>query len=134
MNVLVPFAFLLLLVIVLVTLNPRFLSWANVFNLMRQSSILLIVATGTTFVIMMGAIDLSIGAIVTLVAITAALLLRDAGLGATEVALISSAIGAACGLLNGLLILRARVPAFVATLSTMIIFSGISAWLPEEQT
>jgi len=129
LGVLVPVAFLILLVVVFTLLNPRFLSLPNVFNLMRQSSILLIVAAGTTFVILMGAIDLSIGAIVTLVAITAAILLRDAGMGAAEVILISCLIGAVCGLLNGLLVLRAGVPAFVATLSTMTIFSGVSAWV-----
>jgi ribose/xylose/arabinose/galactoside ABC-type transport system permease subunit len=129
MSVLVPLAFLILLIVVFSTLNPRFLSLVNVFNLMRQSSILLIVATGTTFVILMGAIDLSIGSIVTLVAITAALLLRDAGLGAAEVVAISCIIGAGCGLINGLLTVQARIPAFVATLSTMIVFSGISTWV-----
>lgn len=128
-GVIVPLAFLILLVGVFTALNPRFLSWVNVFNLMRQSSILLLVATGTTFVILMGAIDLSIGSIVTLVAIAVALLVRDAGLGATEVVLISCLIGGACGLINGLLIVKARVPAFVATLSTMIVFSGISTWV-----
>jgi ribose/xylose/arabinose/galactoside ABC-type transport system permease subunit len=121
--------FLMLLIIVFSALNPRFFSWLNVFNLMRQSSILLLVATGTTFVILMGAIDLSIGSIVTLVAIAAALLLRDAGLGATEIVLISCLIGAACGFINGLLVVHARIPAFVATLSTMIVFSGISTWV-----
>jgi len=129
MGVLVPFAFLLLLVLAFTLLNERFLSWVNVFNLMRQSSILLLVATGTTFVILMGAIDLSIGSIVTLVAIAAALLLRDAGLSAVQVVAVGAAIGAACGLVNGLLIVHARVPSFVATLSTMIVFGGISTWV-----
>lgn len=129
MGVLVPLAFLVLLVVVFTLLNERFLSWVNVFNLMRQSSILLLVATGTTFVILMGAIDLSIGSIVTLVAIAAALLLRDAGLGAAEVVAVAAAIGAACGLINGVLTVYARVPSFVATLSTMIVFGGISTWV-----
>jgi Ribose/xylose/arabinose/galactoside ABC-type transport systems, permease components len=129
MGVLVPVLFLVLLVVAFTLLNDRFLSWVNLFNLMRQSSILLLVATGTTFVILMGAIDLSIGSIVTLVAITAALLLRDSGLGAAEVLLIGAAIGAACGLINGALVVYARVPAFVATLSTMIVFGGVSTWV-----
>ena len=129
MGILLPLALLVLLVIVFSALNPRFTSLANLFNLMRQSSILLIVATGTTFVIMMGAIDLSIGAIVTLVAISTALLVKNAGFGAVEVVVLACLLGAACGLVNALLILIARVPAFIATLSTMIIFSGISAWI-----
>lgn len=129
MGVLVPLAFLIVLILVFTALNPRFLSWANLFNLMRQSSILLIVATGTTFVILMGAIDLSIGSVVTLVAITSALLVKSMGFGVVEIVLVASALGAACGLVNAFLILFARVPAFVATLSTMIVFSGISTWV-----
>ena len=129
MGVLVPLAFLVLLILGFTLLNERFLSWVNVFNLMRQSSILLLVATGTTFVILMGAIDLSIGSIVALVAIVAALLLRDAGLSAPQVVAVGAAIGAACGLINGVLTVHAGVPPFVATLSTMIVFGGISTWV-----
>jgi ribose/xylose/arabinose/galactoside ABC-type transport system permease subunit len=128
-GVLLPIALLLAMVIVFTLLNERFLSWINLFNLMRQSSILLLVATGTTFVLLMGAIDLSIGAIVTLVAITSALMLRDAGLSAPVVVLIGMAIGAACGIVNGVLVVYARVPSFIATLSTMIVFGGISTWV-----
>lgn len=129
LGVLIPLAFLILLIAVFTSFNERFLSWVNVFNLMRQSSILLLVATGTTFVILMGAIDLSVGSIVTLVAITTALLLREAGMSAIEVVAIGAAIGAACGAINGALVVYTRLPSFVATLSTMIVFGGISTWV-----
>ena len=124
-----PVLFLIVLVAVFYGMNPRFVSWINVFNLMRQSSILLLVATGTTFVILMGAIDLSIGSVVTLVAIASAILIRDAGLGAAEIVIVAALIGAACGLINGVLVVYLRLPAFVATLSTMIVFSGLSTWV-----
>lgn len=128
-NVLGPLLLLLGLIIVFSLINPRFLSWVNVFNLMRQSSILLIVATGMTFVILMGAIDLSVGAIVTLVAISSAVLIRDLEANATIVIVAAAAIGAFCGFVNAFLVLRLKVPSFVATLSTMTVFSGISTWL-----
>jgi len=117
------------MVVVFTAINPRFLSWINVFNLMRQSSILLIVATGITFVILMGAIDLSVGAIVTFVAISSAVLIRDFGFSAAAIVFAASAMGALCGVLNALLVLRLRIPSFVATLSTMTIIGGISTWI-----
>lgn len=124
-----PVLLLLTMVIVFTSINPRFLSWINLFNLMRQSSILLIVATGITFVILMGAIDLSVGAIVTFVAISLAVLIRDFGFSAGTIVFAAAAIGALCGLLNAILVLRLRIPSFVATLSTMAVIGGISTWI-----
>ncbi|WIW50568.2 ABC transporter permease (plasmid) [Bradyrhizobium sp. 62B] len=120
---------LIAMVIVFALINPRFLSWVNLFNLMRQSSILLIVSTGITFVILMGSLDLSVGAIVTLVAISSAVLIRDFELGAVNVTLLAAAIGSLCGLINATLVLRLRLPSFVATLGTMTILGGVSTWL-----
>jgi ribose/xylose/arabinose/galactoside ABC-type transport system permease subunit len=128
-NVLGPLLLLLGLIVVFSLINPRFLSWINVFNLMRQSSILLIVATGMTFVILMGAIDLSVGAIVTLVAICSAVMIRDLEANALVVVLAAAGIGAVCGLLNAFLVLRLRIPSFVATLSSMTVIGGVSTWL-----
>ncbi|TCM76664.1 ABC transporter permease [Rhizobium sp. BK068] len=124
-----PVVLLLVMVAVFTAINPRFLSWINLFNLMRQSSILLVVATGISFVILMGAIDLSVGAIVTLVGVSSAVLMTQAGFGALPVALSALGIGALCGALNAVLVLKFRLPSFVATLGTMTIVSGISTWI-----
>lgn len=124
-----PFILLLVMVAVFTAINPRFLSWINLFNLMRQSSILLVVATGISFVMLMGAIDLSVGAIVTLVGVSSAVLVNDAGFGAPAVAISALATGGLCGMLNALLVLRFRLPSFVATLGTMTIVGGVSTWI-----
>ncbi|MCP3476076.1 ABC transporter permease [Bradyrhizobium sp. CCGUVB1N3] len=124
-----PLLLLTVMVVVFALINPRFLSWVNLFNLMRQSSILLIVSTGITFVILTGALDLSVGAIVTLVAISSAVLIRDFDSGAAGAAFAGAAIGALCGLVNATLVLRLRLPSFVATLGSMTIIGGISTWL-----
>ncbi|RWI16602.1 ABC transporter permease [Mesorhizobium sp.] len=124
-----PVILLLGMVIIFTFINPRFLSWINLFNLMRQSSILLVVATGMSFVILMGAIDLSVGAIVTLVGVSAAVLVTQGGLNAFSVAVSALGIGALCGALNALLVLKLRLPSFVATLGTMTIVGGISTWI-----
>jgi ribose/xylose/arabinose/galactoside ABC-type transport system permease subunit len=61
---LAPIIGLLILVAVFWSMNERFLSLPNFYNILRQSSVLLIVATGLTFVILLGSIDLSVGAVV----------------------------------------------------------------------
>jgi ribose/xylose/arabinose/galactoside ABC-type transport system permease subunit len=127
-SVVAPILLLIVLIAVFTWINPRFLSWPNVFNLMRQSSVLLLVATGTTFVILMGSIDLSIGSVVTLCAISTAALIRFQGLG-LEVIPIAALIGATCGLLNASLIVWARIPSFIATLGTMIVIDGAATWI-----
>ncbi|WP_130219594.1 ABC transporter permease [Bradyrhizobium genosp. SA-3] len=128
-NAIGPLLLLMAMVAVFALINPRFLSWINLFNLMRQSSILLIVSTGITFVILMGALDLSVGAIVTLVAISSAVLIRDFDVGAAGIAVAAAGIGALCGLANAALVLRLRLPSFVATLGTMTILGGVSTWI-----
>jgi ribose/xylose/arabinose/galactoside ABC-type transport system permease subunit len=126
--VLGPVILLLVLVAVFTAINPRFLSVPNVINLMRQSSVLLLVATGATFVIIMGSIDLSIGSVVTLCAVATAVLIRFYGFG-VEVVFITALIGALCGLANASLIVGARIPSFIATLGTMIAIDGVATWL-----
>lgn len=127
-SIVAPILLLVLLVVIFTAINPRFLSWPNMFNLMRQSSVLLLVATATTYVILMGSIDLSIGSIVTLCGISTAVLVRfhDMGL---MVILVAALIGAACGLVNASLIVGTRIPSFIATLGTMIVIDGIATWL-----
>ena len=61
-----PFIALATLMVVFYALNPNFLSAYNASNLLRQSSVLLVLAVASTFVILMGSIDLSIGSIVSL--------------------------------------------------------------------
>ena len=127
-SIVAPILLLVVLVFVFTEINPRFLSWTNVFNLMRQSSVLLLVATGTTFVIMMGSIDLSIGSVVTLCGVSAAALIRFQGFG-LEVIPVAALIGALCGLVNATLIVGARIPSFITTLGTMIVIDGIATWI-----
>ena len=66
LGILIPVAFIAVLVLSFGIINPRFLSIANVYNLIRQTSVLMFVAIGATFVILMGSIDLSVGAIITI--------------------------------------------------------------------
>jgi ribose/xylose/arabinose/galactoside ABC-type transport system permease subunit len=103
-------------------LSPYFLTRNNVTNVLMQSAPLLILATGQTYALLMGGLDLSQGSIISLVSVvTAGILLRHgivlgaaAGLGA----------GFAISLVNGLLIGRARIQPFIVTLGTLYMVAG----------
>ncbi|WP_182086339.1 ABC transporter permease [Aureimonas sp. ME7] len=102
--------------------HDAFLTWPNLWNIVRQSSVLLIAAMGTTFVILIGAIDLSVGATMTLAAICAITLVPVVG----EVGLLAGLlVGAACGLFNGVLNAVLKLPSFLVTLGSLYIFQSI---------
>jgi ribose/xylose/arabinose/galactoside ABC-type transport system permease subunit len=123
-----PVALLLIEVLVFGLSNERFLSIPNLFNVMRQSAIVLLVAAGSSFVILAGSIDLSVGAVATLSAIATALLVRDHSLGLWALPL-TMVLGLVAGALNAAVHLVGRIPSFLTTLGTMSIFTGVSSWL-----
>jgi ribose/xylose/arabinose/galactoside ABC-type transport system permease subunit len=124
-----PIIGLLILVAVFWSMNERFLSLPNFYNILRQSSVLLIVATGLTFVILLGSIDLSVGAVVTLSALVTAIAIRDYQVGIFGAILTAAAVGIVCGAINGALVIVARVPSFVVTLGTLTALDGVSTWV-----
>ena len=95
-----------------------------------DASFFAIMAIGATIVIISGGIDLSVGSIYALAGTTMALVLRDAGTGTggtvVEGFLICSAVGLACGILNGALVVGLRVHPFIITLGTMWILRGVA--------
>nr|MBI1228806.1 ribose ABC transporter permease [Cytophagales bacterium] len=111
-------------------------SWNILFNLMP----LMIVAVGQTFVMLGAGIDLSVTSVVAMASIIGGYLLSDMtalvepvwlrmvmGLGAMVLA------GGLIGFLNGLAVTRLGMPAFMVTLTTMILFSGTAIWLTRSQ-
>jgi ribose transport system permease protein len=118
------FSFLLLCV-VLSLLSDRFLTLNNMVNVLRQSTINGIVAVGMTYVILTEGIDLSVGSVLALCAVvTADLLQKEMAVPLAVVAGLS--LGAGLGLVNGLIIAKARVPPFVATLGMMTVARGLA--------
>lgn len=92
-----------LLVIATSFIEPKFLTEGNFDNIIRQFGVLVFAALGMTFVIMAGFLDLSIGGIISLVAVVTVTLIDQVGQG--PAILIGLAVGLACGLLNSFLIL-----------------------------
>ncbi len=115
----------LLLCVVLSLLSDRFLTVNNAVNVLRQSTINGIIAVGMTYVILTAGIDLSVGATLALSTVVTANLLQQ-GIPVLLAVLIGLALGAAVGFLNGLIITKARVPPFVATLGMMTVGRGLA--------
>lgn len=118
-----PLIALLALVITFTIISPVFMTADNVVNLVRQMAVLLVVALGSTFVVLIGSIDLSIGSIVTLTGVTSALLIGMIG---PWGAVVGFAVGVVCGLVNGAVHVFLKVPSFIVTLGTMFVFAGIA--------
>lgn len=117
-------AFLALVVIIMSFASDHFFSVHNFLNILQQSAFVMILALGMTFVLSTGGIDLSVGSIVGITGgMTASLLLDGMGI---YIAIIAGLIvGAAIGIINGLVITKLRVSPFIATLATMIVARGV---------
>lgn len=115
----------LLLCLALSLLSDRFLTVGNLTNVLRQSTINLIIAIGMTYVILTAGIDLSVGAVLALsTVVTADLLQRGVPILATV--LLGLTLGGILGMASGLLISRVKVPPFVATLGMMTVARGLA--------
>lgn len=117
------FAVFIVLCTVISCLTPHFFTVANLLNVAQQTVINAIIAVGLTFVIISGGIDLSVGSILAFAGVVMAHALR---LGwPLPLAMVAGvAVGAGCGLVNGLLISFGRLPPFIATLGMMSVARG----------
>jgi ribose transport system permease protein len=117
-----PFLLLMTLCIVFSLMSARFLTVGNSMIIAQQAVVLLVTALGMTFVIVAGSIDLSVGAVVAVSALAAAM--TSSTLGAFAI-LPACLVGLSCGLLNGIVIAKGKVPSFIVTLGAMVIYRGI---------
>ena len=120
-------AALALLIAVTAILEPRFIEADSLRNLALNASILAILAVGQTLVIITRNVDLSTGSVLGLSAFLAGdLLSKHPGMALPVVFLLGIALGAACGLFNGVLVTWGQVPALVVTLGTLYAFRGLA--------
>jgi len=117
---------LLILVAVTAVLEPRFIEADSLRTLAVNASIFAILAAGQTLVIITRNIDLSVGSVVGLSAFMAGDLLSGNGLPIPVVFVLGIGLGAACGLLNGVLTTWGQVPALVVTLGTLYAYRGLA--------
>lgn len=113
------------LLIIFSLLSDRFFQVENFIGIGRQTAIVSLMAFGMTFVISSGGIDLSVGAMLAVSGMTAALTLR-AGYGIFAASLVGAMIGLLQGTINGLLVAKVKIPPFLATLGMMSVARGVS--------
>jgi len=129
---------LLLMIIIMGIVKPEFLSSTNIFNVLTQSSVYGIMAIGLTFVIIAKGIDLSVGSVLALSGVvmgSVAQVIDATGkmypdmqpMPFIVVALIALGVGTLCGVINGLLVAKTNIPAFIATLGMQTIARGLAS-------
>ena len=139
-----PLTALIVVIIIFSAIAPStFPTTANLKNIGIQASVLAILATGLTFVVILGEIDLSFAAVASVSGLSASIVVSGSGFpipgvgkvivsGGQVVALILAiAIGLILGLISGLIITRIGVPSFVATLSVLLVAQGLAYYFAQ---
>ncbi|MBU9737578.1 ABC transporter permease [Diplocloster agilis] len=111
-------------------MEHRFISAANITNIIRQSAVMIIVASGATFVMIAGDIDISIGGVACMTSVIAGLLIVK-GFPIAVAVLVAVFFGGVCGIISGALIARFDFPSMVATLAMMNLTTGIANLLTD---
>ncbi|MFH6783989.1 MULTISPECIES: ABC transporter permease [Methylobacterium] len=106
--------------------SPAFLSLGNGMSIGLQVTSIALLGIGATVVIIAGGIDLSVGSVLALSGVVAALCVKEAGLPVPLAMLAGIAVGGVCGLVNGLVVTRLKLPPFIATLGMMLIARGLA--------
>lgn len=106
--------------------NGTLLRPLNITNIILQNGYILILAIGMLLVIILGDVDLSVGSIVAFVGAMSAIFSIRMGLSTPVTILLSLGIGALIGAFNGFWVAYVRVPAFIATLASLLIFRGLT--------
>jgi ribose transport system permease protein len=114
-----------LLFAVIAAYSDTFLKPYTLFVVSRQVAQFVLVALAQAVCLVVGGMNLSVGAIGSLTTVALGLCLDNWGLPAWQAVPVALAVGAACGLINGLLIIKVKINSFIVTLSTMFIFMGL---------
>ncbi len=124
-QVMTVFIGLVLLCVVFGFINETFYSYRNITNLLRQIAPILIIGIGQSYVLITGNIDLSIGSVVGMSCMISATLMTK-GVSPVVAVLLTIAICLFTGYINGFLVAKLKLPAFIATLGTMTVARGVA--------
>ena len=123
---LLAFASLVVLFIIFSIASPNFFKFDNIVGILLATAVNGVLAVGVTFVIITGGIDLSIGTVMTFSAVWAGIIITNMHM-PIGIGIIGALVaGGFCGLINGLLIAKAKIPPFIATLGMMLVTKGLS--------
>src|SRR5215207_8665954 len=129
-----PLFVLLLAVIIFSIAADRFLEPANLSLIVQQVMVVGTLGIAQTLIILTAGIDLSVGAIMVLSSIVMAKLSADSGVPGLLALLIGFGCGTACGLVNGALVTRLRLPPFIVTLGTLNVFFALNLYYSKSET
>jgi ribose/xylose/arabinose/galactoside ABC-type transport system permease subunit len=127
-------AVLVAVMLILSYRSDRFFTAANLLNQTRFLSEIALMAVPMTFIIITGGIDLSVGSVLAFSSIVLGFSWQSLGLPLPLAICVGIAAGTMAGFLNGLLIVRLRVPPLIVTLATLAIFRGLSFGISESRS
>jgi ribose transport system permease protein len=130
-------ALVILCIVGVITAGDRFADVDNVLTILRLAAVIGVVSIGMTFVIIGGGIDLSVGAIVALSSVWATTLATQAlaeDFHWIVMVFTAIAVGAGCGLINGVVIAYGKLAAFIATLAMLAAARGLAEILSNRRT
>ena len=114
--------------------TDNFATTDNIFTILRQAAIIGITAIGAHFVILMGDMDLSAAAVISLSGVVMGEAMVNQGFAPIPAALAALVVGALVGLANGLIVTQLRINAIITTLGTSSILSGIAFTITQGKT
>lgn len=123
-SVMGPWVILLALIVVSTLISPNFLTSTNLLNILRQASPLMLVALGQALVILIGGVDVSVGALISTTTVIGGSIMRDSDALILPTVLVVLGVGIAVGLFHALLIVRVGSDPLVTTIGTMLVLSG----------
>ncbi|GLK84174.1 ABC transporter permease [Ancylobacter defluvii] len=117
---------LLVLIVVFSLTSSAFFTVNNGMTIALQVTSIALLGIGATCVIITGGIDLSVGSVLALAGVVAALAVKELGMPVPIAMMIGILTGSLCGVINGVLVTKMRLPPFIATLGMMLIARGVA--------
>ncbi|WP_313612409.1 ABC transporter permease [Agrobacterium sp.] len=117
---------LVALTIVFSLTSSAFFTVSNAMTIALQVTSIALLGIGATCVIITGGIDLSVGSVLALAGVVAALAVKELGIPVPFAMILGILTGSICGYINGLLVTRFKLPPFIATLGMMLIARGVA--------
>ncbi|MBL8116377.1 MAG: ABC transporter permease [Anaerolineae bacterium] len=125
-RVIAVYGFVLVLVLVGVLFTERFLTERNLFNLLRQTAFIGVVALGQMLVVLTGGIDLSVGSLVKVSVLVSAVLMSGDSNNTLVGVVLTLGLGVLVGFIHALLINRLNISPFIVTLASYVILRGVA--------
>ena len=117
-------SFFIVLIGFSILLPGKFMTASNLLNILRQTAMISVAAIGMTFAITAGQIDLSTGGVTATSSLLTALMLQRVPM--IVAVLVGLGVGIVFGAVNGIILTKCRIPAFIVTLGTSSVYTGIA--------